>query len=138
MFEFLSLLCVSIIDFWFIVTVMFICSNINFIYNYLKLMISYVRKHFNSPAFLLHASLCLLYLTSYFTFFCFVYPLTAYFGYNWFYIFKLSTSIISGLSTTLLYIYLYQWDFSFHNFHISSCCLYLLREVPLTFVVKLV
>ena len=54
--------------------------------------------------------------------------------------FNLPTSFISGYSTTLLYVCFYQWDFSFCNFHISSCgpfFLFPLRDVPLGFLVKL-
>ena len=85
---------------------------------------------------------CLLFLTSYFTSFCFVYPLTTYCGYRWFYYFCLLTlyCFINGWSTTFtVYLLLPLRFFPFVIFMFPAVSFsFLCREVPLTLLVKLV
>ena len=53
---------------------------------------------------------------------CFVYPLIAYCGYKWFYC-CLSTFLLALCMDdflSLMYVSLYQWAFSFCNFHFPS------------------
>ena len=79
-----------------------------------------------------------------FTSFCFVYPLTAYSGYKGmillFLSFNLPTSFISGWAITVTVYLAYQWDFSICNFHtvVVVAFSFPFREVPLTFLLKLV
>ena len=84
----------------------------------------------------------LLFLMSYFTSDCLVYSLTAYCGYRQFYYFCLLTSLLALCVDDflpLLYVCLYQCNFSFYNFLVYSCDLlsFSLWEVPLTFFAKL-
>ena len=82
-----------------------------------------------SPAFLLHPPPSIWFLTLYFTSFCFVYPSTTYFGYRWFYYFLLALYMVDLLP--LMYVCLYRWA-------LVGALSSWLREVPLTFLVKLV
>ena len=58
---------------------------------------------------------------------CFLYPLTAYCGYRWFYYFCLLTSQLALCVDNflpLLYVCLYPWAFTFLNSLVSSCGLF--------------
>ena len=89
-FGFLSFLCVSVVDFGFVVNMRFIYSNL---YMYVTILncwsqisMCFNNPHFDSSTQAPH----LLFLTSLFISFCFVYPLTTYCRHKWCYCFCLS------------------------------------------------
>ena len=66
LFRFLSLLCVSIIDVWFVATMRFICRNLYG--GYFKLVISSAQVHLNDLSFLLHTLMFTVFLTCFVSF----------------------------------------------------------------------
>ena len=121
--SFFFFVCISIIDFWIVVTMAFIYSNL-----YIDMIVlSCWSLNFKCT---LRPCVCtllpsrLLFLISYFMSNCFVYPLTAYCGYRWFYYFCLLIFLLTLYMDDflpLLYVYLYWWAFTFCNFHASYC-----------------
>ena len=80
------------------------------------IVLSYWSLNFKCILKTLHLCCRLVFLISYFIFNCFVYPLTAYCGYRWFYYFCLLTSLLAlSLDDFLPFLYacLYQWVFHF-------------------------
>ena len=122
---FFFFLCISIIDSWLVVTMKFLYSSL---YTYL-IVLSCCSLNFKCILNTLHLYSPPLTITVliYFTSNCFRYPLTAYCGYRWYYYFYLSTSLLALCVDDflpLLYVCLYWWTFSFHNFLFSSCGLF--------------
>ena len=71
-----------------------------YIYNCFKLLISYFQMHFSNLPLVLSSPHK--FLISYFISNCFVYPLTAYCGYRWFYYFCLLTLLLALYMVDLL------------------------------------
>ena len=92
--SFLFCVCVSVIDFWLMVTMRFIYSNLCTC----VIILSWWSLKFKC----ISTALCfysppphLMFLTSYFISFYFVYFLTTYCGYRWFYYFCLLTFLLA-------------------------------------------
>lgn len=112
--SFLFIFCVFIIGFWFVVSMRFIYNNLciyQIVLSWWSLKFKCILKalHIYSP----HHVLC---------FWChilplnFVYPLTSYCRYRWFYYFCLLTFILALFVVDpllLVYVCLYLWDFFF-------------------------
>ena len=123
--------CASIIGFWFVVTVCVCVYTHTHTHTYIHIIIlscwSLKFKHILTTLHFYFPLYVLQFLISYFTSFCFVYPLTTYCGYRWLYYFCHLTFLLALYVIDLLpllYICLYQWDFSFHNFQVSICGLF--------------
>ena len=89
-----------------------------YICDYFKLLASLVQVHFNNPEFLFPPYTFTVFDIIFYIF-LFVYPLTTCHGCRRFYYFCLLTFLLALEVVdllALLYIYLYQWDFTVHSF----------------------
>lgn len=101
---FLSFLCESVIDFWFVITMRLIYSNL-----YISMIIlrcSYLKLEWIVTTLNFYSTPQLLFYHKYFTYFCFVYPLTTNCEYKGFYYACLLTFLIALYMGDLTTLYL--------------------------------
>ena len=84
--SFLFFICVSIMGFWFVVTMRSICSNLHI--TILNWSNSYALCTLTPPS--------TTFSITYFTYFCLVYPLPTYYRYRWFCYLCLSNFLLSS------------------------------------------
>ena len=112
-----------------------------YVYDCFRLLMSYFQCILTTLYFYpLHS--WLLFLMSYFTSNCFVYPLTVYCWYRWFHYFCLLSFLLALCMDDflpLLYVCVYKWVFHLVIFMFLVVAFsFILREFPLPFLVKLV